>query len=90
MNLWLSQGVFIGYLAVVILVALELIRWSNVFRYIPNNQVGIVEKLWAAKGSIKSGFIALHGEAGFEPGDPARRHPSSSFPSLTASTNPTS
>ena len=67
MNLWLSQGVFIGYLAVVILVALGLIRWSNVFRYIPNNQVGIVEKLWAVKGSIKSGFIALHGEAGFEP-----------------------
>src|SRR5258708_9314097 len=23
--------------------------------------------MWAAKGSIKSGFIALHGEAGYEP-----------------------
>ncbi len=23
--------------------------------------------MWAAKGSIKSGFIALRGEAGFEP-----------------------
>jgi uncharacterized membrane protein YqiK len=34
---------------------------------IPNNQVGIVERMWATKGSIKSGFIALHGEAGFEP-----------------------
>jgi uncharacterized membrane protein YqiK len=67
MNIWLSQGVTIGYLAVIILVALGLIRWSNVFRYIPNNQVGIVEKLWAVKGSIKSGFIALHGEAGFRP-----------------------
>src|SRR6202035_914469 len=30
-------------------------------------QVGIVEKMWAAKGSIKSGFIALHNEAGYRP-----------------------
>ena len=46
---------------------LILLRRSNIFRYIPNNQVGIVEKLWTTKGSIKAGFIALHGEAGFEP-----------------------
>src|SRR6201995_2030623 len=46
---------------------LVLLRVANIFRYISNNQVGIVEKLWAAKGSIKSGFIALHGEAGYEP-----------------------
>jgi uncharacterized membrane protein YqiK len=46
---------------------LILLRVANIFRYISNNQVGIVEKMWAAKGSIKSGFIALHGEAGFEP-----------------------
>ena len=44
-----------------------LLRISNVFRYIPNNQVGIVEKLWAMKGSIEDGFIALNGEAGYEP-----------------------
>ncbi|KIU43427.1 MULTISPECIES: SPFH domain-containing protein [Bradyrhizobium] len=44
-----------------------LLRISNVFRYIPNNQVGIVEKLWSAKGSIDDGFIALNGEAGYEP-----------------------
>ncbi|MCC8979412.1 SPFH domain-containing protein [Bradyrhizobium acaciae] len=44
-----------------------LLRISNVFRYIPNNQVGIVEKLWAVKGSIDGGFIALNGEAGYEP-----------------------
>jgi uncharacterized membrane protein YqiK len=52
---------------VVIILLLILIRIANVFRYIPNNQVGIVEKMWAPKGSITSGFIALHGEAGFEP-----------------------
>jgi uncharacterized membrane protein YqiK len=47
--------------------ALALLRIANIFRYIPNNQVGIVEKLWTSKGSIKGGFIALHGEAGYEP-----------------------
>ena len=50
-----------------ILAVLVFIRVSNVFRYIPNNQVGVVEKLWSAKGSITDGFIALNGEAGFEP-----------------------
>jgi uncharacterized membrane protein YqiK len=44
-----------------------LLRLSNAFRYIPNNQVGIVEKLWTTKGSIEGGFIALNGEAGYEP-----------------------
>ncbi|MFI5014879.1 MAG: SPFH domain-containing protein [Hyphomicrobiales bacterium] len=57
----------VGLWLVFLVGILVLMRVSNVFRYIPNNQVGIVEKLWAAKGSIKSGFIALHGEAGFEP-----------------------
>jgi uncharacterized membrane protein YqiK len=38
------------------------------FRYIPNDRVGIVEKLWSARGSLESGFIALNGEAGFQPG----------------------
>ena len=50
-----------------VIALLVLIKISGVFRYIPNNQVGIVEKLWSAKGSVTSGFIALSGEAGFEP-----------------------
>src|SRR5581483_9853861 len=44
-----------------------LLRLANIFRYIPNNQVGIVEKLWSMTGSIDEGFIALNGEAGYEP-----------------------
>src|SRR6266568_8808839 len=44
-----------------------LLRIANIFRYIPNNQVGIVEKLWTIRGSIQGGFIALNGEAGYEP-----------------------
>ena len=36
-------------------------------RYIANNRVGIVEKLWSARGSIPEGrIIALNGEAGFQ------------------------
>jgi uncharacterized membrane protein YqiK len=50
-----------------VVVFLILLRASNIFRYIPNNQVGIVEKLWTTKGSISEGFIALNGEAGYEP-----------------------
>jgi uncharacterized membrane protein YqiK len=36
-------------------------------RYIPNDRVGVIEKRWSLKGSVKSGFIALGGEAGFAP-----------------------
>jgi len=63
----LNSVVTISIWAVVIVLLLVLIRVANVFRYISNSQVGIVEKMWAPKGSISSGFIALHGEAGFEP-----------------------
>jgi uncharacterized membrane protein YqiK len=36
-------------------------------RYIPNNRVGLVEKLWSAHGSVAEGQImALAGEAGFQ------------------------
>src|ERR1700759_4429404 len=60
-----------GYLPAIWIAAVVaiviLLRVSNIFRYIPNNQVGIVEKLWSTKGSIDDGFIALNGEAGYEP-----------------------
>ncbi|NUM44717.1 MAG: flotillin family protein [Anaerolineales bacterium] len=36
-------------------------------RFIPNNRIGLVEKRWSGKGSVKSGLIALNGEAGFQP-----------------------
>ena len=52
-----------GY--VVVLVILFLLALG--IRYIPNNRIGIVEKRWSRKGSVKSGFIALHGEAGYQP-----------------------
>ena len=36
-------------------------------RYIPNNKIGIIEKRISGKGSLKSGIIAMNGEAGFQP-----------------------
>ncbi len=39
----------------------------GVVRYIPNNRIGIVEKLWSPRGSVKNGLLALDGEAGFQP-----------------------
>src|SRR5262249_44388317 len=32
-----------------------------------NNRIAIVEKLWSSRGSIRSGLIALNGEAGDQP-----------------------
>lgn len=46
--------------------AVLLLLWLTV-RYIPNDRVGIVEKLWSAWGSLSEGaVIALHGEAGYQ------------------------
>jgi uncharacterized membrane protein YqiK len=49
-----------------VLVATLVLWRSNMLRYIPNNRIGIVEKLWSARGSLTTGFIALGGEAGFQ------------------------
>jgi uncharacterized membrane protein YqiK len=49
------------------LVALLVIRMSGMIRYIPNNRVGILEKVISLRGSLRSGFIALGGETGFQP-----------------------
>ena len=59
-------------------VSLSLVLWTLfalfaltilllTFRYIPNDRVGIVEKLWSPSGSVGRGIIALNGEAGFQP-----------------------
>ena len=56
--------VLIAALAVAFFVLIVILR-SMV--YIPNNRVGLMEKLVSAKGSVRSGLIALEGEAGFQP-----------------------
>ena len=36
-------------------------------RYIPNNRVGIVEKLWSLYGSVREGrLMAMAGETGYQ------------------------
>lgn len=70
MNLWQSLAdstatlVVAGIVVATLVAYLLLFRW---IRYIPNNKVGIVEKLISGKGSVQRGLIALHGEAGFQP-----------------------
>jgi uncharacterized membrane protein YqiK len=49
------------------LVALAVFLRSGTIRYIANDKVGILEKLWSPVGSVRSGLIALGGEAGFQP-----------------------
>ena len=65
----LSPSAFPGGVVWVIAFVVGLIVLSEVLgiRYIPNNRVGIVEKLWSPRGSVPEGrIIALNGEAGFQ------------------------
>jgi uncharacterized membrane protein YqiK len=51
----------------VLLAAVAAVWLTGVARLIPNNKVGVVEKLWSAAGSVSEGqIIALGGEAGFQ------------------------
>ena len=54
-------------IAAVFLVGILLLIVLSGVRYIPNTRIGIVEKRFSPSGSVKSGFIALNGEAGFQP-----------------------
>ncbi len=60
--LWLA-----GALAAAIVLGLVLIRLLLGVRYIPHNKLGVVERLWSFRGSLREGrIIALEGEAGFQ------------------------
>ncbi len=60
---WFPVGFTLLGVIAAIVVASELAG----LRYIANNRVGIVEKLWSLKGSVpEGGIIALGGEAGFQ------------------------
>ena len=50
-----------------LIVAWLLAKITGAVRYIPNDRIGVVEKLWSGSGSVKQGLLALHGEAGFQP-----------------------
>jgi uncharacterized membrane protein YqiK len=57
----------LGASAVVALVVVFLFILSRMVRYVGNNRVAIVEKLWSRNGSISGGLIALNREAGYQP-----------------------
>jgi uncharacterized membrane protein YqiK len=50
---------------ILVAVFIALLLISGI-RFIPNNRIGIVEKRFGTR-SLKSGFIALHKEAGYQP-----------------------
>ncbi|MEQ7873007.1 SPFH domain-containing protein [Sphingomonas sp. ASV193] len=52
---------------VVVVVLFVLFTISRSVRYVRNNRVAIVEKLWSGNGSLPGGLIALNGEAGYQP-----------------------
>jgi hypothetical protein len=54
-------------LAGLVLLGIVILILLSGIRAIPNTRIGIVEKRFSPKGSVKSGFIALNGEAGFQP-----------------------
>jgi uncharacterized membrane protein YqiK len=64
-NLWVYAPWFGALVLALLLVG--LIAASGMIRYIGNDRVAVVEKLWSPTGSIRSGIIALSGEAGFQP-----------------------
>ena len=51
-------AIVLGFLALLVLMSV---------RIIPNDRIGVVEKHFSAAGSVRSGLIAMNGEAGFQP-----------------------
>ncbi|HUE13287.1 MAG TPA: SPFH domain-containing protein [Planctomycetaceae bacterium] len=65
MDLSISSSLLLGLIVGVPLVAAVLLNCS--IRRIPNNRVGIVEKLWSPSGSLGEGqLIATDGKAGYQ------------------------
>lgn len=57
-SVWILLGIGIPTL---------LFLWWLCVRYIPHNRVGVVEKLWSARGSLAEGrIVALNNEAGYQ------------------------
>lgn len=65
----LDVGVLVTIAAwiVGVIVAVVIVLKVLGFRVIRSDQVGIVEKWWSPKGSLKDSIIAMKGEAGYQP-----------------------
>ncbi|MEJ6003335.1 SPFH domain-containing protein [Paucibacter soli] len=68
-NEWLGSGpLYYALLGLAGLGALALLAYAlGMVRYIPNQRIGVVEKLWSLRGSVQAGLLAMQGEAGFQP-----------------------
>ncbi|WP_395699982.1 SPFH domain-containing protein [Aquabacterium sp.] len=67
-DLWALPSVGFLFGSLLLLFALVLLAFgSGAVRYIPNDRIGVVEKLWSSSGSVRGGLLALNGEAGFQP-----------------------
>ena len=64
---WLNLELSLGNIFVIVGVLVALILLYSSIVYVPNNRVGVLERLWSGKGSVKSGLVALGGEAGYVP-----------------------
>ncbi|MGI4731847.1 MAG: SPFH domain-containing protein [Janthinobacterium lividum] len=63
----MNTSLVLGASAVVLPVVVVLYILSRAVRYVGNNRVAIVEKLWSRNGSVPGGLIALNDEAGYQP-----------------------
>lgn len=54
-------------IVVVLVPSALLVYISRMVVYISNDSMGIIEKVWSLRGSVKEGFISLDGSAGFLP-----------------------
>ena len=55
------------YAAAVLFALLVLTLLVFGVRYIPNDRIGIIEKFWSPRGSVRAGkIIAINGEAGYQ------------------------
>ncbi|HEX7916188.1 SPFH domain-containing protein [Rudaea sp.] len=64
---WLNAEWSLGNIVIVAGVIVVLLLVYSSIVYVPNNRVGVLERLWAGKGSVKRGLVALGGEAGYVP-----------------------
>ncbi|MFO0820155.1 MAG: SPFH domain-containing protein [Pirellulales bacterium] len=61
-----GAGAWAGFTLIALLAAALIVAVVTV-RFIPNNRVGVVEKLWSKNGSVSEGrILALEGEAGYQ------------------------
>jgi hypothetical protein len=65
--LWLDVALRLGLVLAAAILALATLSWLAGVRYIPHHKLGVVERLWSFRGSLKDGrIVALDGEAGFQ------------------------